>query len=162
MPEQGAGRGRLVGGALPGVCMPLRDWSRRGCGHPHPLLWPRPRTRRACARARSAPSRNPRRDLRTCVAPRRLCVSGPRRRCRRRRLAGCPGNRGSCLGQRGSESRVRHAVEAPEDPAEPSGEESRASPPPRPPGVPKKKNKWGSRSLCGVPTVCRRLQKRFQ
>lgn len=35
---------------------------------------------------------------------------------------------------------MRHAVEAPEDPAEPSGEESRDSPIPRPPGVPKEKS----------------------
>lgn len=36
---------------------------------------------------------------------------------------------------------MRHAVEAPEDPAEPSGEESHASPIPPPPGVPKGKKK---------------------
>lgn len=41
---------------------------------------------------------------------------------------------------------MRHAVEAPEDPAEPSGEESRDSPIPRLPGVPKEK-KWGNKFI---------------
>ena len=39
---------------------------------------------------------------------------------------------------------MRHAVEAPEDPAEPSGEEPRASPIPRPTGVQKEREKEGT------------------
>lgn len=123
---------RKAGGrGLSLVCMQQWDWSRRefvkssrgagsGCGWspaldltaPAHLLFATPPTYVMTLRSRSHCG---------CVY-----VSGCRCGC----VAGCPGNRESWCPV-ASRTGARHAAEAPEDPAEPSGEELRASSLPR-------------------------------